>query len=243
MKKLPADTALSGSPGPAAFRGFSPDTFAFLDALAFNNERSWFEAHRADYEFLVREPALALIRDMERVIKGISPHYVAEAKKLGGSLMRVYRDTRFGADKTPYKTNVGIQFRHEAHRDVHAPGFYVHLATDGCFIGAGSWRPEPADLARIRARIDERRKDYLQGVEKGSRESMVPAGDSLVRVPRGFPQDHPLGADLKRKDFLLSCDLDPDLYLSEGLVGILRDKFSAAAPYMAFLCAAVGARF
>ncbi len=236
MKSAAPETA-------GSFRGFSPDTFAYLDALAFNNERAWFEAHRSDYERLVREPALALIRDMERVVKGISPHYVAEAKKVGGSLMRVYRDTRFGADKTPYKTNVGIQFRHEAHRDVHAPGFYVHLAADGCFIGVGCWRPEPDDLARIRARIAERPKDYAKAVEKGAIEGMVPAGDSLIRVPRGFSPEHPLAADIKRKDFLLSRDLDPDLYLNAALIDLLAVKFAATAPYMAFLCAAVGARF
>ncbi len=229
-------------PVPLSFRGFSPETFAYLEALAFNNDRAWFEAHRGDYERLVREPALALIRDMEPVISRISPHYTAVAKKVGGSLMRVYRDTRFGADKTPYKTNVGIQFRHEAHRNVHAPGFYVHLATDGCFVGAGCWRPEREDLALIRARIDGKPKAYKAAVARGEGE-MVPAGDSLVRVPRGFPSDHPLAAELKRIDFLLSSDMDPDLYLDRSLLDVLARKFGAAVPYMGFLCEALGVPF
>lgn len=225
-----------------SFSGFTVETFAFLEALAFNNERAWFEAHRADYEHLVREPALDLIRDMEPVIRGISAHYVAEARKTGGSLMRPYRDTRFGMDKTPYKTNVGIQFRHEAHRDVHAPGFYVHLATDGCFVGAGSWRPEPRDLLRIRTRIAESPAEYRKAVAFASGE-MLPEGDSLTRVPRGFDADHPLASELKRKDFLVSCALESDLYLDSALIGVLARKFAAASPYMRFLCKAVGARF
>ena len=87
-----------------------------------NNERDWFEAHRADYERFVLEPALALISEMDEIVRLISPHYRGVAKKVGGSLMRIYRDTRFGHDKTPYKTNIGIQFRHENAKDVHAPG-------------------------------------------------------------------------------------------------------------------------
>lgn len=224
------------------FIGFSEDTFAFLQALAFNNERAWFESHRSDWERLVLAPSLALIRDMEGIIRGISPHYTAIAKKTGGSLMRIYRDTRFGADKTPYKTNIGIQFRHESYRDVHAPGFYVHLAPDSCFVGAGSWRPERDDLAKIRARIAERPKEYRGALESAAGE-MDPVGDSLSRVPRGFDADHPLAAELKRTDFLVSRDLAPEVYMDRELIFLLGRKFSAAVPYMKFLCAALGARF
>lgn len=226
----------------APFSGFSEETFAFLHALAFNNERAWFESHRSEWERFVLEPSLALIRDMESVIRGISPHYTAVAKKSGGSLMRIYRDTRFGADKTPYKTNIGIQFRHASYRDVHAPGFYVHLAPDACFVGAGSWRPERDDLAKIRARIAEKPKEYLNALEAAGGE-MDPVGDSLVRVPRGFEPDHPLACELKRIDFLVSRDLEPEAYLNRGLIDLLTRKFSASVPYMKFLCAALGAPF
>ena len=68
--------------------------------------------------------------------------------------MRVHRDIRFSKDKRPYKTNVGIQFRHEAGKDVHAPGFYVHLEPGQCFLAAGLWHPESSALKAIRERID-----------------------------------------------------------------------------------------
>ena len=125
------------------FSGFSKDTFSFLSGLTLNNERAWFAAHKGDSEELVVAPAMDLITAMDPVIRSISPHYRGVAKKLGSSLMRVYRDTRFGHDKTPYKTNIGIQFRHENARDVHAPGWYLHIDLQECFSAAGTWRIEP----------------------------------------------------------------------------------------------------
>ena len=95
-----------------SFNGFDPSILGFLDELAQNNERDWFAENKDRYERLVREPALDFIVAMGPLLDRIAPQFEAVAKKMGGSLMRVFRDTRFGRDKTPYKTNVGIQFRH-----------------------------------------------------------------------------------------------------------------------------------
>ncbi|HKI61335.1 MAG TPA: TIGR02453 family protein, partial [Mariprofundaceae bacterium] len=92
---------------------FSEATFNFLGQLAENNRREWFQEHKQQYEDAVREPALAFIKAMRPYMAEMAPHFVADARKMGGSLMRVHRDTRFSKDKTPYKTNIGIQFRHE----------------------------------------------------------------------------------------------------------------------------------
>jgi uncharacterized protein (DUF2461 family) len=100
---------------------FSPKTLKFLSALTLNNNREWFALHRDDYEELVREPALRLIRNFAPGLKKISSHLLAVDKKVGGSLIRVQRDARFSANKSPYKTNIGIQFRHKVGRDIHAP--------------------------------------------------------------------------------------------------------------------------
>ena len=135
---------------------FSEATFAFLADLAANNNRAWFEANKPRYEALVREPALDFIEAMGQQLAVFAPHFRADARKLGGSLMRVYRDTRFARDKTPYKTNIGIQFRHDLGKDVHAPGFYVHVSEYECFLAVGCWRPESDALARIRAYIAEK---------------------------------------------------------------------------------------
>ena len=129
---------------------FSKATFSFLDELAANNDRTWFEANKPRYESLVRQPALELIEAMGPVLEKFAPEFRAEPRKVGGSLMRVFRDTRFSRDKSPYKTNIGIQFRHALGKDVHAPGFYLHVAGDECFFGAGCWHPEADALGRIR---------------------------------------------------------------------------------------------
>jgi len=174
----------------------------------------------------------------------ISPHLVASDKKVGGSLMRVHRDTRFSPDKTPYKTNIGIQFRHRDGKDVHAPGLYVHIAPDGCFLGAGCWRPDPVALARIRKRIVDKPREWAAARDEPRfRRIFDLAGESLKRVPRGYSEDDPHPDDLRRKDHIASTSLDFGDVLSPGLAELCRASFVAARPYVRFLTRAVGAPF
>ena len=119
------------------FSGFGSDTINFLKQLAENNNRDWFAENKSRYERCVVDPAFQFISSMGNELDSLSSHFEAVPKKQGGSLMRVYRDTRFGKDKTPYKTNIGIQFRHEAGKDVHAPGYYMHIEPDNVFVGVG----------------------------------------------------------------------------------------------------------
>ena len=118
------------------FSHFEPSIFQFLEQLADHNNRPWFLENKWRYESEVLEPCLALIRAFGTRLKRISPYFVASDRRVGGSLMRVYRDTRFSKGGAPYKTNAGIQFRHEMGRDIHAPGFYVHIAPGECFLAA-----------------------------------------------------------------------------------------------------------
>ena len=115
----------------------TPGLFGFMAELAENNDREWFAAHKSEYEDLVREPLRAFIRDVDGPLEAISPHIVVDDRKSGGSLFRIHRDIRFSKDKTPYKTHTGVQFRHQAGKDAHAPGFYVHLDSEGLFFGGG----------------------------------------------------------------------------------------------------------
>ncbi len=223
---------------------FQANTLTFLRELAANNERPWFEAHKPRYEQHVVAPALEFIEAMAPKIAKISKHFVVSPKRTGGSLMRVYRDTRFGKDKTPYKTNIGIQFRHERGRDVHAPGFYVHVEPGQCFLGAGLWRPEPRALAAIRMEILERPDAWRRARDdKRFKQRFELGGDSLANPPRGFPSEAPHMRDLRRKDFIASCDLEERDVVSPNLVDEVTARFASAAPLMQFLCGALDLRF
>ncbi|MGH1346906.1 MAG: DUF2461 domain-containing protein [Nannocystales bacterium] len=213
----------------------------FLVELGMNNDKVWFNEHKPRYEALVREPARAFVRAVAPRLEAISKHFVASDKKVGGSLMRVYRDVRFAKDKTPYKTNVGIHFRHEVGKDAHAPGFYAHISPEGHFVGVGMWRPESSALASIRSRIVEhpdawtaatRGEDFTRKFNLG--------GESLKRAPKGFDADHPHIVDLKRKDHIAVASLTDEEMLGDGVVDRIVGLFECALPYMAFECAALG---
>lgn len=222
---------------------FSTATFEFLGELSAHNERAWFAANKARYETLVREPALEFIAAMAPQLEKIAPNFRAEPRKVGGSLLRVFRDTRFSRDKTPYKTNIGIQFRHSLGKDVHAPGFYLHIANDGCFLGAGCWHPEPDALARIRARIAEKPERWFAARDdKKFRRLWTLAGASLQRPPRSYAADHPAIEDLKRKDFIALMDLSHAEVIGPGLIKRAGDGFAAAVSFMDFLCTALDVR-
>lgn len=221
-----------------------PSLLQFLEELAHNNDRAWFQANKSRYETEVLEPALAFIRAFQPRLTKISAFFVASDKRVGGSLMRVYRDTRFSKNKTPYKTNVGIQFRHEFGKDVHAPGFYIHIASEECFLGVGLWRPDAAALARIRqAIVDDPAKWKRARDNTKFRSQFDLAGESLKSAPRGFAKDHPLIEDLKRKDFIAVRNLKERDVLKANFIDSVASAFSTSRPYMRFLCEALSLPF
>ncbi len=226
------------------FRGFAPTIFRFLSELAAHNNRPWFQKNKSRYECEVLEPCQGFIRAFGPRLKKISPCFVASDRRVGGSLMRVYRDTRFAKDKTPYKTNAGIQSRHEFGPDVHAPGFYVHIAPDECFLAVGTWRPDRASLGQIRQAIVDHPARWRRASNgKKFRQFFELRGDSLKRPPRDFPADHPLVEDLKRTDFIGLCELSKQDVLDEGFIDQVAGVFAAGRPLMRFLCEALTVPF
>lgn len=226
------------------FNHFEPRLMKFLRDLQNNNNRDWFNDHKQQYEDNVRSPALAFIEQMDQWIRLISPHYEASPKKVGGSLMRVYRDVRFSKDKSPYKTNVGIQFRHEVGKDVHAPGFYVHIAPDEIFLAVGTWHPDRDSLAAIRDHIVTKPGPYLDAIEhQPFTEFYEMAGNKLTRPPKGYDKEHQLIDEIKRKDFIAICPLtENDLYQPD-FCKMVASRFGRAQPLQKFICEALGLRF
>jgi len=223
---------------------FGPGLLKFLRELDRHNNRSWFEKNKSRYESEVREPALEFIRAMAPHVERISSHFVASDRRVGGSLMRVHRDVRFSRDKRPYKTNVGIQFRHEAGRDVHAPGLYFHIEPASVFLGAGMWHPDADALAAVRRAIDEDPGGWKRARDgKRFRAFWEPSGDSLVRPPRGYVADHPLIEDIKRKDHIAICAMSLRDVTRADLIRHASERFGRAAGYLGWLAGAVGLPF
>lgn len=220
---------------------FGPDLFQFLTDLKNNNDREWFQANKTRYESQVRDPFLRLIADLHPGMEKIDPKIVVDPSPTRGSMMRIYRDIRFSADKTPYKTNVAAHFKHAKAKDDAVPGYYIHFAPSSCMLGAGVWHPEPRSAQKIRNAVVANPKRWRQatsGKKFGSACSMV--GESLKRPPAGVDPNHPLIEDLKRKDFAISAPLTDSDVCGTNLLKLVLDNFRATAPFVQFLSAAVG---
>jgi uncharacterized protein (TIGR02453 family) len=227
-----------------ATRYFTAGTFDFLRDLAENNSRAWFNDNKARYEASIKEPALDFIEDFATPLEKISKHFVADPSLQGGSLFRIHRDTRFSKDKTPYKTNTGLHFRHFMAKDAHAPGFYLHLEPGECFMGVGLWRPETSVAYAIRRHIDEHPADWKKATRsKRFTDVYSLQGDSLTRPPKGFDEEHPLIEDLKRKDFIASARLTQKTVTSADFATVFEENCKRGVPLMKFLCDAVGVPF
>lgn len=225
------------------YANFEKRTIRFLKELQANNNRDWFNANKSRYESDVLDVALRFINSMQAPLADIAPHFTAVPTRVGGSLMRVYRDTRFAKDKTPYKTNIGIQFRHERAKDVHAPGYYVHISPGDCFLGIGMWRPDSESLLRIRQRIVARPDEWRRALSAAPfKRNFSLAGDALQRPPRGFDKEHPLIDDIKRKSFIAVQDLSVADCLKPQFQRSVETSFRRANDFMQFLCAAVGVK-
>ncbi len=218
------------------FNGFPKDFFKFFKELKENNNRGWFATNKPRYYESVVNPMGEYIVSIGPYLERISPYYQANPRPHGGSMFRIYRDTRFSNDKTPYKTHAASHFRHEAGRGAHAPGFYMHIQGDRLSLGGGIWRPPSKQLGLIREFI----ADNPSAWEKLSKSSAIKKlggiqGDSLKRPPRGYDPDARHIEDLKRKSFYLMTELDAELALSPALVTESAKVFRTTAKLNHFI--------
>jgi uncharacterized protein (TIGR02453 family) len=226
---------------------FTPAVFTFLKELAENNNREWWEDNKQRYIDTIREPARDFVVDFAPRLAEISPHFGADTRTNGGSLMRPYRDIRFSKDKTPYKTNVGIQFRHLEGRDVHAPGIYVHIEPRQCFLGVGMWTPEARVAGTIRQAINDDPEGW--GVAAHSPEFTATwtidgsDGHSLKRLPTGLDPGHPYVDDLRLRSFIAGARITQAVVTSSSFSDDLAKRLKKSVPFTRFLCDAIGVAF
>ena len=219
----------------------TPALFEFLAELAANNNREWFQANKARYERDVRDALVAFVSDFGDRLYDISPHMVADPRPSGGSVFRIYRDVRFSKDKSPYKTNAGIHFRHEVGRKVHGPGLYLHLQPGSVFAGIGIWRPNSATVGKIRDAIVANPGRWSRIVDERKFASIYSLeSESLKRAPRGIDPNHPLIDHLKLKSFVAVTNFTEDEACSPDFMDVYARVCRTAAPFAEFITTAVG---
>jgi uncharacterized protein (TIGR02453 family) len=218
---------------------FSPQLFAFLKELKEHNDREWFNANKARYEQECKEPALAFVEDIGYRLPQVAPHLTADKR----SLFRIYRDTRFSKDKTPYKTHVGIYFRHARSAEADTAGLYLHLEPGHVFLGAGIWHPGSPALKRIRDALVARPEAWRAAIGAGQPAWRLAEGESLKRAPAGYSPDHPLIGDIKRKSFAIVSRLTQREVTASGFLDECQERAAAARPFMEFLSSALGVEY
>jgi uncharacterized protein (TIGR02453 family) len=232
------------------FTGFGPEAIQFLADLAANNDRSWFQPRKGDYERLLKEPLGALITALAERFEARRIPLQADPTK---SPFRIYRDVRFSKDKSPYKTNLGASFpwigdevevdpdagprSHSS--NVHSGGGYFHLSPGEIFVGGGIWHPEKPWLDAFRRGVVNDPTGLRKLAEEPRFREMFGSlsGDSLQRVPTGFPADHPEAELLKRKDVTFGRRLSDREAESPELPDLIADSFEVALPVMRYLAA------
>jgi uncharacterized protein (TIGR02453 family) len=219
-----------------------PAALAFLRDLGAHNDRKWYDANRARCDAELVEPCRALVRGLVARLAKPFPRIAGSDGKSGGSLTRLHRDTRFGKDKRPFHTHVGMHFWHGKGRKMEVPGFFLRVDPGEVLVATGMHGPEPPDLARIRKAID----GDPAGWEKATRNAAFAKawggleGESLMRVPAPWPAEHRHGDDLRRKDFTAFARWKGADATRAGFADRVVDQWRASDPLMGFLCRALG---
>ncbi len=213
----------------SGFAGFPPEMVQFFRALKRNNRREWFQPRKHLYEQHVKAPMLELVTALNRDLMKFAPQFVTEPKK---AVFRIYRDTRFSADKTPYKTHAAASFwRHEA------GGFYFSVSHDQIEVAGGIYHPIPETMYLVRTHIAENYQELRRILANKKNRKLVGdlQGDELTRAPKGFDPEHPALDLIKKKDWILDVSLDPALATTPKLYREILDRFRAMAPLIEYL--------
>ena len=216
------------------FKNFSPKALSFLRALKRNNNREWFNAHRDDYEAHVRQPMTAIVERLAHDFRGFAPELVASPKV---SIYRIYRDTRFSENKTPYKTHVAASFPSRGLPKHEGAGLYFHVSADDVWVGGGMYAPETPQIHAVREHIAANHRKLRAIVESPAFKRSVGtvSGEKLQRVPRGFRVDHPAAEYLKHRQFLAGKEFPAAFATSPGFYEGVLKVFRQVAPLAAFL--------
>jgi uncharacterized protein (TIGR02453 family) len=213
---------------------FTPKTLSFLRSLKRNNEREWFRARKDQYEEHVHAPMVAVVERLAGDFKSFAPELIASPKQ---SLFRIYRDTRFSSDKKPLKTHAAAVFRTRGFENKEGAGLYFEIATGWVWIGGGMWRPQPPELIKLREHIADTWPDIrtLTGAKAFTSRFRRLEGETMTRVPRGYPADHPAAEYLRFRQFYGGAEFPASLAYSRTFYPTLVATFKGLMPLVRFL--------
>ena len=215
------------------FPGFSPDALKFFVQLKRHNSRPWFLRNKDTYEREIKEPMVSLVLALNAELRGSAPELITEPKR---AIYRIYRDVRFSADKSPYKTHTAALFAPRALGKHACAGLYFHVAADELLLAGGVYMPGPKELFAIRNHIAANPRALRKILAQRQIASLGGLqGDQLIRVPKGFAPDHPAGDLLRYKQFLVWAQHPPEMALGKDLLPLLTQTFRAMVPLVRFL--------
>jgi uncharacterized protein (TIGR02453 family) len=214
------------------FPGFSPEALTFLRGLKRNNRREWFQPRKEIFETKLKAPMIQLVEAINAELLRFAPDHITDPKK---AVYRIYRDTRFSADKTPYKTHVAAIFPHHGLGKQSSAGFYFHLTEKSVGIAAGSYMPGPDELRSVRTWLADNHAAFRKASRQPQRLIGKLTGSAVTRMPKGFDADHPAEDLIRMKQWLYWVELDVKLATSPRLLPELVKRFRAAAPVIAML--------
>ncbi|HEY1937901.1 MAG TPA: DUF2461 domain-containing protein [Candidatus Angelobacter sp.] len=218
----------------AKFSGFSPDTLTFLRALKRNNRREWFQPRKEKYEALIKAPMLEMVAALNGELARFAPAYVTPPEK---AVYRIYRDTRFSPDKTPYKTHISAIFPHRSAVKREGAVFYLHFTEKELLAFAGVYSPDRDELLAYRTLLQENHEELNVILANKTLRKMFGGlqGEQLSRMPKGFPVDHPAEGLLRQKQWYLESTFDIALLTTPRVVPELAKRFAVMAPMVEFL--------
>jgi uncharacterized protein (TIGR02453 family) len=218
----------------SGFPGFPPEMVQFLRGLKRNNRRDWFQPRKHLYEQHVKAPMLELVAALNGDLMKFAPEFVTDPKK---AVFRIYRDTRFSADKTPYKTHVAASFWRRGADHTGAGGFYFSVAHDQVEVAGGIWHPTPETMLLVRTHIAESYPELRRILADKKTRKLVGdlQGAELTRAPKGFDPGHPALDLIKKKDWTVYVTLDASLATTPKLYREVLDRFRAMAPFIEYL--------
>ncbi len=216
------------------FPGFPPEMIRFFSELERNNRREWFQEHKAFYEEKVKGPMTALVEAVNLELLRFSPEHVTDPKK---AIYRIYRDTRFSKDKTPYKLQIGATFPRRPLARHIGGGYYFHVSAKEVLVAGGAYRPGREELLAIRSHIAANHERLEKILRSRRLRSLMGElyGEELSRAPKGFSPDHPAVDLLRKQQWLFSVSLPPERALGPELQREILKRFRALKEFVDFL--------